>query len=275
MDADPMSAPRPRLGVVKMASCDGCQLTLLDLDDELLALAEQVDIVEFSEASSRRSEGPYDILLVEGSVSTPEQAAEIRRLRRESRTLVTIGACAQAGGVQALRNWMELDEVAASVYANPDLIESLEHSSPVSRVVNVDAEIPGCPVSRSQIRELLAATLVGRRPQLPDEAVCLECKRRGIPCLLVTGTAPCLGPITRTGCGALCPSVGRGCFGCFGPRENVNVTSLATGGHPNADDAATRPLRPVPLFTSWARQWRDAHDATPAPSPSEAADARR
>ena len=265
---------RPRVGGVKMASCDGCQLTLLDLDDELLELAEQVDIVEFPEASSRRSEGPYDVLLVEGSVSTPEQAAEIRRLRRETRTLVTIGACAQAGGVQALRNWMELDEVAASVYANPDLIESLEHSSPVSRVVNVDAEIPGCPVSRTQIRELLAATLIGRRPQLPDEAVCLECKRRGIPCLLVTGTAPCLGPITRTGCGALCPSVGRGCFGCFGPRENTNVTSLATGGHPNADDAATRPLRPVPLFTSWARQWRDAHDGTPAPSREESVDAR-
>ncbi len=267
------SAPRPRLGVVKLASCDGCQLTLLDLDDELLALAERVDIVEFPEASSRRSDGPYDVLLVEGSVSTPDQAAEIRRLRREARMLVTIGACAQAGGVQALRNWMALDEVDAAVYPTPGVIESLEHSTPVSRLVPVDAELAGCPVSREQVRELLAAVLIGRRPQLPDEAVCLECKRRGIPCLLVTGTAPCLGPVTRTGCGALCPSVGRGCFGCFGPRENANPVSLATAGHPQADGAATQPLRPIPLFTAWAPAWRAAHES-PEPSGKESGDAR-
>jgi coenzyme F420-reducing hydrogenase gamma subunit len=256
-----MAAARPRLGVVKLASCDGCQLTLLDLEDELLDLAERVDIVEFPEATSRRSEGPFDVLLVEGSVSTPEQAVEIRRLRREAKLLVTIGACAQTGGVQALRNWLVLGEVAAAVYPRPDAIASLEHSSPVSDLVPVDLELPGCPVSPVALREVLAAVLVGRRPQLPDEAVCLECKRRGVVCLLASGRDGCLGPVTRAGCGALCPGVGRGCFGCFGPRESANPASLEMF-------SALRP--PLPLVTAWASAWR----RDPADPPREAAHAR-
>jgi sulfhydrogenase subunit delta len=277
----PPFAPRPRLGVAKLASCDGCQLTLLDLADDVLGLAEHVEIVEFPEASSARSEGPYDVLLVEGSVSTPGQAAEIRRLRQQARTLITIGACAQAGGVQALRNWMAPETVASSVYPNPDLIEALERSSPISDVVSVDLEVPGCPVSRVQLREVLVAALLGRRPQLPDEAVCLDCKRRGIPCLLVTGAADCLGPLTRTGCGALCPSVGRGCFGCFGPRERANTAALA--GAPAAEAvAAPAPgsaphatLRPLPLFTAWAPAWRERHEAEDRPAGTGAQDDAR
>jgi coenzyme F420-reducing hydrogenase gamma subunit len=241
-------AARPRLGVVKLASCDGCQLTLLDLEAELLTLAERVDIVEFPEASSHRSEGPFDILLVEGSISTPEQAAEIRRLRRETKTLVTIGACAQAGGVQAIRNQLDLRDVSAAVYPRPEELESLAAASPVAEHVTVDLELPGCPVDARQLREVLAALLIGRRPQLPDEAVCLECRRRGIACVVVAFGTPCLGPITRTGCGALCPSVGRGCFGCFGPREGANVVGMARG------DPAT--LRPFPAFTTQSDAWR-------------------
>jgi coenzyme F420-reducing hydrogenase gamma subunit len=239
---------RPRLGVVKFASCDGCQLTLLDLETELLDLAERVDIVEFPEASSHRSEGPFDILLVEGSVSTPEQAVEIRRLRRETTTLVTIGACALAGGVQAIRNQLDLREVSAAVYPRPEELESLAEASPIEDHVTVDLALPGCPVDARQLREVLAALLIGRRPQLPDEAVCLECKRRGHPCVLVEFGMPCLGPVTRTGCGALCPSVGRGCFGCYGPREHANVASMA---HPGGGT-----LRPFPAFTTQSEAWR-------------------
>ena len=241
---------RPRLGVVKFASCDGCQLTLLDLENELLALADRVDIVEFAEASSHRSEGPFDILLVEGSISTPEQAAEIRRLRRETPMLVTIGACALAGGVQALRNRLDAREVEAAVYPRPEELDSLAEASPIEDHVAVDLALPGCPVDAGQLREVLAALLIGRRPQLPDEAVCLECKRRGYPCVLVAFGTACLGPVTRTGCGALCPSVGRGCFGCFGPREQANVLAMARlDGDPPA-------LRPFPAFTTQSEAWR-------------------
>jgi coenzyme F420-reducing hydrogenase gamma subunit len=218
---------RPRVGIVKFASCDGCQLTLLDLEDELLAVTEHFEIVEFAEATSRRSQGPFDVLLVEGSISTPEQAEEIVRLRREAATLVTIGACATSGGIQALRNLGDHDAFRNAVYPRPELVESLATSTPVSDHVAVDAELYGCPISGAQLLELLTALSTGRRPQLPDEAVCLECKRRGNPCILVAQGVACLGPVTRTGCGALCPSFDRGCYGCFGPKEAANTHSLA------------------------------------------------
>jgi coenzyme F420-reducing hydrogenase gamma subunit len=216
------------VGVVKFASCDGCQLTILDLEDQLLAITEKFDIVEFAEATSNRSQGPFDVLLVEGSISTPEQAREIVQLRREATALVAIGACATSGGIQALRNLADHDAFRDAVYPQPQFISSLATSTPVSAHVLVDAELVGCPISGAQLLELLTALTTGRRPQLPDEAVCAECKRLGNPCILVATGESCLGPVTRTGCGALCPSFGRGCYGCFGPKEAANTASLAT-----------------------------------------------
>jgi len=213
--------------VVKFSSCDGCQLTLLDMEDELLAITERFDIVEFAEATSNRSHGPFDVLLVEGSVSTAEQAEEIVQLRRQATTLVAIGACATSGGIQALRNLGDHDAFRNAVYPRPEWIEALPTSKPVSDYVAVDAELYGCPISGRQLLELLTSLSVGRRPQLPDEAVCAECKRLGNTCVLVAGGITCLGPVTRTGCGALCPSFDRGCFGCFGPREAANTVALA------------------------------------------------
>ena len=218
---------RPRVGVVKFSSCDGCQLTLLDMEDELLAITERFDIVEFAEATSNRSHGPFDVLLVEGSVSTAEQAEEIVQLRRQATTLVAIGACATSGGIQALRNLGDHYAFRNAVYPRPEWIEALPTSKPVSDYVAVDAELYGCPISGRQLLELLTSLSVGRRPQLPDEAVCAECKRLGNTCVLVAGGITCLGPVTRTGCGALCPSFDRGCYGCFGPREAANTVSLA------------------------------------------------
>jgi coenzyme F420-reducing hydrogenase gamma subunit len=217
----------PRVGVVKMASCDGCQLTLLDLEDELLAIGQRFDLIEFPEATSRRSDGPYDVLLVEGSISTPEQLEQIVELRARTKLLVTIGACATAGGIQAMRNWSNEPEWRASVYPNPEHVESLATATPIAEHVTVDAELRGCPIDGRQLLELLTALRVGRRPQLPDEAVCNECKRLGRVCVLVASDLPCLGPVTATGCGALCPAYARGCYACFGPKEGPNVASLA------------------------------------------------
>ena len=234
---------RPRVAVVKLASCDGCQLTILDLEDELLALTDRFEFVEFAEATSRRSSGPFDVLFVEGSISTPEQAVEIVRLRAATKLLVTIGACATAGGIQALRTAAEHDAFRAAVYPAPEFVGSLAEATPIGSHVVVDAELRGCPISPEQVVEFLTALSTGRRPQLPDQAVCLECKRRGIECVVVTRGEPCLGPVTQTGCGAICPGMGRGCYGCFGPREGANVDSLAdwfasgpgTGGLASAD----------------------------------------
>lgn len=267
-DASPR---RPRIGVVKFASCDGCQLTLLDLEDELLAIAERVDVVEFAEATSRRSAGPFDVLFVEGSISTPEQAHEIVRLRAVAHRLVTIGACATAGGIQAIRNWFDHDEIRAAVYPTPAFIDSLAQARPVADFVAVDGTLNGCPISPGQLREFLTALVTGRRPQLPDEAVCLECKRRGVVCVAVAKGIACLGPVTRTGCGAICPAYGRGCYGCFGPRESANTASLAEWLAPGRTRADVGRL--FAGFTAWSPPFRktiDAHGGPPGPTVSKA-----
>ncbi len=217
---------RLRVGVARFTSCGGCQLTLAGLHDELLALADRVDIVEFPEVLSPRSGGPYDLLLVEGSVSTPDQARRIAELRRQARLLVVIGACATTGGIQALRNWSDGDAWRAAVYPEPAFIHALRTSTPISDHVTVDAMLRGCPIDPRQLRELLAALLVGRRAQLLDATVCLECKARGTVCLLTSADLPCLGPVTKSGCGAICPAFGRACYGCFGPAHPANIEAL-------------------------------------------------
>jgi sulfhydrogenase subunit delta len=223
--ADP--GPRPTLAVWKFASCDGCQLSLLDCEDELLSLADAVHIAHFTEMTRATVSGPYDVSLVEGSITTPADARRIRQIRESSRRLVTIGACATAGGIQGLRNFAASGEYAATVYAHPEYITSLDTSTPIAEHVDVDFELHGCPIDRHQLLEVITATLSGRRPVIAGHSVCQECKGRGTVCLLVSEGVACLGPVTRTGCGALCPTVGRGCFGCFGPAETTNTPSLA------------------------------------------------
>ncbi|MGO9029554.1 MAG: oxidoreductase [Acidimicrobiales bacterium] len=220
---------RPTLAIWKFASCDGCQLSLLDCEDELLAVAGAVRIAEFNEMSRTHVQGPYDVSLVEGSITTEADAARIREVRRSSRRLVTIGACASAGGIQALRNSAEDGAYVDAVYAHPEYIASLATSTPISAHVPVDLELQGCPIDRHQLLEVITAELAGRKAVIPGHSVCQQCKGRGTVCLLVSEGTACLGPVTRAGCGALCPSIGRGCFGCFGPSEGANPGSLS--GH--------------------------------------------
>jgi sulfhydrogenase subunit delta len=217
---------RPKLAVYKFSSCDGCQLSLLNLEDELLDIVGAVEVAYFLEARRRELPPPYDIGLVEGSISTHEEERRIRQVRRDCRMLVSIGACATSGGIQALRNWADVEEYARVVYPNPELIHSLETATPIAGHVFVDFELRGCPVNHQQLLELITAVLVGRKPEIPTYSLCIECKRLGIPCVLVSGRQPCLGPVTQAGCGALCPSVGRACYGCFGPMEQPNIGSL-------------------------------------------------
>ena len=218
---------KPKLAVFKFASCDGCQLTLLDCEDELLAVADRVQIAYFPEATRAQVRGPYDLTLVEGSITTPDDANRIREIRRQSERLVAIGACATAGGIQALRNFADVREYVGAVYASPEYITTLETSTPISQHVRVDLELRGCPISKRQLLEAITAVLAGRRPNLPPDPVCAECKARGVVCLAVAEGVPCLGPVTQAGCGALCPAFRRGCFGCFGPVETPNAPRMA------------------------------------------------
>jgi coenzyme F420-reducing hydrogenase gamma subunit len=220
------SARKPRLAVWKFASCDGCQLTLLDCEDDLLAVADAVEIAYFPEARDSRVSGRYDLSLVEGSITTPADAERIQDVRRRSRALVTIGACATSGGIQALRNFADVREWASIVYARPEYVRTLATSTAIADHVRVDFELRGCPIDKRQLIEVIAAFLAGRRPAVPADSVCVECKRRGSVCVMVAHGTPCLGPVTHAGCGALCPAYHRGCYGCFGPQETVNTTAL-------------------------------------------------
>lgn len=218
---------RPRLAVFKFASCDGCQLQLLNLERELLLLAERIEIAHFPEATSRSLPGPYDLALVEGSISTPEDAERIREVRESARRLVTIGACATAGGIQWLRALEPLESFAAAVYPRPEWLRVMPESTPVSEHVPVDYELHGCPVSREQLLRVILRELLGTTPDLPQHSVCIECKRRGAVCVTVAAGTPCLGPATRAGCGAICPALGRGCYGCFGAASDARAVTLA------------------------------------------------
>jgi coenzyme F420-reducing hydrogenase gamma subunit len=247
---------RPRLAVWKFSSCDGCQLQLLDCEEELLALAGRVEIAYFLEASSAPGRGPFDLSLVEGSVATPADLERIRRVRRASRRLVTIGACACAGGIQALRNFGSLREVAAAVYPRPELLSSLATSTPISAHVPVDMELQGCPVDRRQLLEVVTAFLSERRPVVPGHSVCVECKARGTTCVLVARATPCLGPVTRAGCGAICPAYGRGCYGCFGPAESPNPAGLAAAWE-RAGAPAGGLRQALHGINAWAPEFRE------------------
>ncbi len=218
---------KPKLAVWKFASCDGCQLSLLDCEDELLAIAGEIEIANFPEASRNVVKGPYDVSLVEGSITTPHDAERIHQVRRSSKFLVTIGACATAGGIQALRNFKDVKEFTSIVYASPEYIQTLNKSTPISEHVKVDFELRGCPINKYQLIELVTAFLNNKKPNIPTYSVCVECKRRENVCVMVAHGTPCLGPVTQAGCGAICPSYNRGCYGCFGPKETPNTASIS------------------------------------------------
>jgi sulfhydrogenase subunit delta len=267
---------RPTLAVWKFASCDGCQLTLLNCEAELLALAERVRVAFFPEATRAVVAGPYDLSLVEGSITTAEDAERIQHVRAQSRTLVTIGACATAGGIQALRNLGDVAELAAAAYPRPEQLAFLARSTPIASHVTVDFELHGCPIDRGQLLEVVAAVLQGRAPRIPTGSVCTECKARGTVCVAVAHGLPCLGPVTRAGCGAICPAHDRGCYGCFGPQDTPNGRSLAAvlGASGMAPRDVVRAFR---TFNTGAEPFRaatapdlPAAEPSPATSPTPA-----
>jgi coenzyme F420-reducing hydrogenase gamma subunit len=251
----------PKLAVFKFASCDGCQLSLLDCEDELLAVAGRLQLANFLEASRAVVKGPYDLALVEGSITTPHDAQRIQEVRKSARVLVSIGACATAGGIQALRNFQDVKEFTSAVYATPEYVSSLAASTPISLHVRVDFELRGCPISKAQLLEVVSAFLQGRRPNVPAFSVCIECKRRGCVCVMAAHGTPCLGPVTQAGCGAICPAFNRGCYGCFGPAESPNTAAL--GAWWEQELGASRPelLRAFRTYNAGAAPFRAASHA--------------
>lgn len=217
---------KPSVAVHKFSSCDGCQLAFLNAGVDLLTLYELVEIVHFVEAGDLNPQAKVDIAFVEGSISTAEEQIRIKEVRANSKFLITIGACATAGGLQALRNTHNIQQWTSGVYAQPAYIESLATATPIANHVRVDFELWGCPVSSRQVFTALRSLLSGVMPTQEREKVCLECKRLNNVCVLVAKGLPCMGPVTNTGCGAICPKVDRECYACYGPAENINASAL-------------------------------------------------
>ncbi len=251
---------RPKLAVWKFASCDGCQLSLLDCEDELLTVAEELEIAYFPEASRAEIKGPYDLSLVEGSITTQPDAERIQHIRRSSKFLVTIGACATAGGIQALRNFKDVRQFLSIVYATPAYIDTLNTSTPIASHVAVDFELQGCPINKQQLVEVISAYLHGRRPNTPPHSVCVECKQRGTVCVMVARGIPCLGPVTHAGCGAICPAYNRGCYGCYGPKETPNTASFSARARQlgMSDQDIVRVFR---TFNAYSNEFREESEA--------------
>ncbi len=247
---------KPKLAVWKFASCDGCQLSLLDCEDELLAVADAIEIANFPEASRAIIKGPYDVSLVEGSITTPHDAERIREIRKESKVLVTIGACATSGGIQALRNFRNVREFVSIVYARPDYIDTLPYSTPIAQHVFVDFELHGCPINKYHLVELVSAFLHNRKPNIPPHSVCMECKARGTTCVMVAHGTPCLGPVTQAGCGAICPAYDRGCYGCFGPKETPNTEALSKRLREELSVADSDIVRSFRTYNAYAEPFR-------------------
>jgi coenzyme F420-reducing hydrogenase gamma subunit len=263
---------KPRIAVWKFSSCDGCQLSVLDCEDELLALAGRVEIAYFLEAIRAEPKGRYDISLVEGSISTPEEVGRIAQVRQRSKVLITIGACATAGGIQALRNFADVEEYTRLVYARPEFISTLREARPIADFVPVDFELRGCPVNKHQLLELLNASLNGRKPNIGRHSVCVECKRQGLTCVMVAHGTPCLGPITQSGCGALCPTYNRGCYGCFGPSPEANCRSLGNQWL-NMGAGKASLIRVLRTYNVNSPPFREAADHFQAPEPPAPLDA--
>lgn len=250
---------KPRIAVYKFSSCDGCQLSILNLEDELLDLAGAVDIAYFLEATSATSPGPYDVALVEGSVTTPHEAERIQDIRRQARFMIALGTCATCGGIQALRNFASVDELAWSVYEHPEYLQTLPTSTGIGEHVKVDLEIWGCPVNKKQVLDVITAVVHNRRPHLGTHSVCLECKRNSTLCVMVAQGIPCLGPVTRSGCGAICPGIGRGCYGCFGPAPQADLPALLPALH-SLERYPGEALHLLRYFTGYAPLFRQAAD---------------
>lgn len=214
---------KPRIAIFDFACCEGCQLQIVNLEEEILDVLGGADVVEWREAMSEQSED-YDIAIIEGSITRAEDEVRIKEIRAKAGVLIALGACATFGGVNKLKNQFTNDDVKQCVYGKDANKPHLETNvvKGVDEVVKVDFKVEGCPIDRKELTYILRCLLLGKTPEIPVYPVCVECKSLGNPCLWEDGQV-CLGPMIKAGCGARCPSNGFRCFGCRGYVDNANI----------------------------------------------------
>jgi coenzyme F420-reducing hydrogenase gamma subunit len=219
---------KPKVAFFDFASCEGCQLQIVNLEEKILDLVDIVQVVSFREAMKERSD-EYDIAFVEGSIMRPLDEARLKDIRRNAKVLVALGACACSGGVNKLRNKWTVAEVKEEVYGDADIegneLFDVFPTKAINEIVAVDAYIPGCPIDRNEFSKMVTSIALGRKPRLPNYPVCVECKKNENICVFELDQF-CLGPITRAGCNAICPTNGEGCDGCRGFLEDLRVNAM-------------------------------------------------
>jgi len=219
---------KPKVAFFDFASCEGCQLQIINLEESILDLINIVDVVSFREAMKEHADN-YEIAFIEGSIVRPMDEERLKKIRERANILVALGACACIGGVNSLRNQYTAEEVKSMVYGDADMKDNaffdiLPETKAVDEVVRVDYYIPGCPINRDEFARVVTALALGKKPVLPNYPVCVECKKNGNICVFEEGKF-CLGPVTRAGCGAICPTNQDGCEGCRGLLDDPNTQS--------------------------------------------------
>jgi len=215
---------KPRVAFFDFASCEGCQLTVVDCLQTHLDLLQSVDIVEFREAMSERSDD-YLVAFVEGSVTRPSDEARLQAIRQRAAIVIALGACAHIGGVNTVRHGLPFDDLRQTVYGEEGKRYETGEARPIGAVIPVDGAVPGCPIDRQEFIRIVRGLLQGRLPRLPEYPVCVECKLRENACLVLNGEV-CLGSVTRAGCGAICPTYQTACEGCRGLMPDANLPGL-------------------------------------------------
>ena len=214
---------KPRVAFFDFASCEGCQLQVVNLEEDLLKVLAVVDIASFREATKDHSDD-YDIAFVEGSITRPADESRLKGIRSNAKVLVALGSCAALGGINCLKNFQPQEDVRKFVYGDKAFQYDTYPARPLKAVVPVNFEIPGCPVNRGEFATVVKDLLLGKKPRIPNYPVCVECKMAENICVFEKGMT-CMGPVTRAGCSACCVLEGSFCWGCRGLVDDPNVDS--------------------------------------------------
>ncbi len=247
---------KPAIGIFSFTGCDGCQLELINREEILLDLAKEVDIIHFPLTQENNNDGPYDIAIVEGGITKKEDIQKIKDVREKSKCLIAIGSCAIYGGVPAMKNFLRDDEPELTVYSKTGFVDSIPAAG-IGKYVKVDFNLRGCPPNKDEFIEVVKQVLLGKTPKESSSPVCVECKQNKNPCFLLEKEF-CLGPLTYSGCDAICINNGVPCEGCRGPLDDANIAAevklLKTFGMTEEDVKEK-----ARLFSATAKKYEEIH----------------
>jgi len=212
---------KPKVGIFDFACCEGCQLQIANMGEDVLAVLGSIDVLEWREVMSEKWGKKLDIAIIEGSITDPHAIKRIKQIRKKAKILIAYGSCATIGGVNGMKNNFDLNDIREYVYGDSYTFFPTETTKAVHQVVKVDYFVNGCPVYIPEFVAVLKAVLQGIPYYVPDYPVCVECKLNENVCMY-DRKVTCLGPVTKAGCNSWCINNGNICYGCRGMVSNPN-----------------------------------------------------